>query len=175
MDQRCDGNGDCNDGSDEINCHNLISIEGDSLKLPPPPPIIFSFGNSAMGKLNLFTSIEVIKILQLDEVHSLLSLQLKLTIEWTDTRHEYIDLKRNENMNYLSADEMNDIWMPSLVFENTINRQQANFRNKSTFATIKINPGIIFQKQGRHDKFEPGKAQYSTPNFIDPLFCIRAY
>jgi hypothetical protein len=148
MDQRCDGNGDCNDGSDEINCHNLISIEGDSLKLPPPPPIIFSFGNSEfpLSKLNLFTSIEVIKILQLDEVHSLLSLQLKLTIEWTDTRHEYIDLKRNENMNYLSADEMNDIWMPSLVFENTINRQQANFRNKSTFATIKINPGIIFYK-----------------------------
>ena len=114
--------------------------------MPPPPPIIFSFGNSdfPLGKLNLFTSIEVIKILQLDEVNSLLSLQLKLTIEWTDTRHEYIDLKTNENMNYLSANEMNDIWMPSLVFENTVNRQQANFRNKSTFATIKINPGIIF-------------------------------
>ena len=30
-------------------------------------------------------------------------------------------------------------------------------------------------KQGRHGKFEPGKAQYSTPNFFDQLFLIRAY
>ena len=148
MAQRCNGNSDCNDGSDEINCHKLISQDRDSLKLPPPPPIILdlSFGNFAMGKLKLYTSIEVIKILQLDEVNSLLSLQLKLTIEWTDTRHEYIDLKTNENMNYLSANEMSDIWMPSLVFENTNNRQRVNFRNKSTFATIKINPGKYNKK-----------------------------
>ena len=76
-------------------------------------------------KLNLYTSIDVTKILQLDEVHSLLSLQLKLTIEWTDTRHEYIDLKTNKNMNSLSSNEMDEIWMPTIVFDNTNNRQQA--------------------------------------------------
>ena len=30
-------------------------------------------------------------------------------------------------------------------------------------------------KQGRHGKFGPGKVQYSTPNFFDWLFLIRAY
>ena len=69
-----------------------------------------------------------------------MTLQLKLTIEWTDSRHEYIDLKTDENMNSLSTAEMNDIWMPTLVFENTRDRQQADFRNKSTFSIIKINP-----------------------------------
>ena len=29
--------------------------------------------------------------------------------------------------------------------------------------------------QGRHGAFEPGKALYSTPNFFDWLFLIRAY
>ena len=29
--------------------------------------------------------------------------------------------------------------------------------------------------QGRHGEFEPGKAQYSTPNSFDRLFLIRAY
>ena len=29
--------------------------------------------------------------------------------------------------------------------------------------------------QWRHSKFEPDKAQYSTPNFFDRLFLIRAY
>ena len=30
-------------------------------------------------------------------------------------------------------------------------------------------------KQGCHGEFEPGKAQYSTPNFFDRLSLIRAY
>ena len=29
--------------------------------------------------------------------------------------------------------------------------------------------------QGRHGEFEPGKAQYSTPNFFDRLFLIKEY
>ena len=33
----------------------------------------------------------------------------------------------------------------------------------------------MFTFQGRHGKFEPSKAQYSTPNFFDRLFLIRAY
>jgi hypothetical protein len=34
---------------------------------------------------------------------------------------------------------------------------------------------LICHCQGRHGEFEPGKAQYSTPNFFDRLFLIRAY
>ena len=142
MYQRCDGNADCNDKSDEINCHKLTNFEGQSLKLPPPPPKR-SHLDTEKQRLNLFTSIEVINVLQFDEVDSLMSLQLKLKIEWTDSRHEYIDLKADENMNSLSKDEMDDIWMPTLVFENTRSRQQADFRNKSAFATIRINPSKI--------------------------------
>ena len=29
--------------------------------------------------------------------------------------------------------------------------------------------------QGRQGEYEPGKAQYSTPNIFDQLFLIRAY
>ena len=34
---------------------------------------------------------------------------------------------------------------------------------------------FIVQSQGRHNEFDPGKAQYSTPNFFDLLFLIRSY
>ena len=39
----------------------------------------------------------------------------------------------------------------------------------------KIENQNLTQVQGRHGEFEPGKAQYSTPNFFDQLFLIRAY
>ena len=32
-----------------------------------------------------------------------------------------------------------------------------------------------YYPQGRHGKFEPGKAQYSTQIFFDRLFLIRVY
>ena len=44
------------------------------------------------------------------------------------------------------------------------------------FVNIKSNvPLYVVRKihmQVRHGKFDPGKAQYSTPNFIDRLFLI---
>ena len=36
-----------------------------------------------------------------------------------------------------------------------------------------LNSGYVSQEQ--HSEFEPGKAQYSTPNLFDRLFLIRAY
>ena len=47
----------------------------------------------------------------------------------------------DENMNSMAIAEVENIWMPILVFENTQFRPQADFRNKSASASIKINPG----------------------------------
>ena len=46
------------------------------------------------NKQELNTSIEIINVLELDEVISKMTLQLKLTVEWIDSRLEYVDLKR---------------------------------------------------------------------------------
>ena len=91
--------------------------------------------------MELNTSIEIINILELDEVTSKMILQLKLTVEWIDSRLEYADLKSDQNMNRLTPQERQDIWMPTLVFTNTKMRQETDFKNKSTFASIRINEG----------------------------------
>ena len=77
----------------------------------------------------------------MDEVTSKMTLQLKLTVEWIDSRLEYVDLKGDKNLNRLKPQEIQDIWMPTLVFTNTKMRQEADFKNKSTFASISINEG----------------------------------
>ena len=98
---------------------------------------------SSDEKLLLNTSIEIINVLELDEVLSLMTLQLKLTIEWIDSRLEYVDLNTNQNLNRLTTEEIGEIWMPTLVFINTKSRQEADFKNKSTFASVIINDGNI--------------------------------
>ena len=69
------------------------------------------------------------------------AMQLKLTVTWTDSRLAYEDLKSDENMNTLTPSEIREIWMPTLLFTNTKNKQEANFKNESSFATIKIKKG----------------------------------
>lgn len=80
-------------------------------------------------------------VLELDEVISKMTLQLKLTVEWIDSRLEYVDLKSDQNLNGLTPQESQEIWMPTLVFTNTKMRQEADFKNRSTFASISINKG----------------------------------
>ena len=73
-----------------------------------------------------------------------MTLKLKLTLKWNDSRLKYSDLKSNANMNTLTAAEMDQIWMPTLLFINTKNGQTVNFKNQSnSFVTIEINKGKI--------------------------------
>ena len=73
-------------------------------------------------------------------------MQMKLTISWMDNRISYKNLKDDDNLNTLSPLEKDMIWMPTLVFTNTKYREEANFKNESTFATIKINAGSVYTK-----------------------------
>ena len=99
----------------------------------------------SLENLPLYTSIEILNVLNLDEVLSKMTLQLKLTIQWTDSRLQYYHLKGwAGKKRFLSYEEIEKVWVPVLIFTNTKNRQEANFRNKSTSAQIVINEGKFY-------------------------------
>ena len=85
-------------------------------------------------------------IFEVDEVQSLLTLKLKLTLGWIDRRHKYFNLDKNSDMNTISASELEEIWTPDLVFANTKNSQRVNLKNESSVVTIEIIKGMSFWK-----------------------------
>ena len=98
---------------------------------------------------------EILNILEINEVLSSMTLQLKLQVDWRDPRLTFLNLKTENNLNTLSSSELNEIWVPSLVFTNTKKRMNANFRNETTFGTISINEGtnrFIYQDNRQHTK-----------------------
>ena len=78
--------------------------------------------------------------MSLDEAQSSMTIQLKLTVEWIDSRLEFVNLKNKQEMNTLTPEELDQIWMPTLVFSNTQNKQLAYFRNNS-ITTVQPNEG----------------------------------
>ena len=51
-----------------------------------------------------------------------LGLKLQISLQWTDARVQFYNLKHDEHKNSLTQDEQQDIWTPTIVFRNTRER-----------------------------------------------------
>ena len=131
---------DCIDHSDEFNCEKFI-IDPGYMKTSPHPVAIISDHpkQNASNKLKLHTKIVIYNVLELDEVRSVMILKLKLTVYWTDTELKYFDLKPNGDMNTLTPSEIEQIWIPTLLFTDTKYSQFVDFKNNTAVVQIDIN------------------------------------
>ena len=72
----------------------------------------------------------------------MLQLKFNLRMEWVDARLEFYNIKMDETMNVVTIEELNRIWLPIIVFDNTESDQRTILDGKA-FATIKrMNRGI---------------------------------
>ena len=133
---------DCMDHSDEFNCEKFL-IDPGYIKTSPPPVAVVRAGQvpkqNANNKLKLHTKIVIYNVLELDEVRSVMILKLKLTVYWTDTELKYFDLKPNGDMNTLTPSEIEQIWIPTLLFTDTKYSQFVDFKNNTAVVQIDIN------------------------------------
>ena len=77
-------------------------------------------------------------ILDLNEVKSLMKIQIQLKVTWTDSRLEFRNVE--QRLNTISLDQKGKLWLPSLIFKNTNNKTEALFADDSSNGNIEINP-----------------------------------
>ena len=91
------------------------------------------------GKLKLYVSPTLESIQDLDEVKSLIKLEIKLTVKWQDSRLTYVKINPKRK-NLITLSQKNDVWLPSLTFEKTKHVTEVSFDDELSHGIIQLKP-----------------------------------
>ena len=117
MEQRCDQIPDCRDKSDERGCQLLVVDEGYNKNVPPITTIL---GQMGFVKTEVNISIVLLKIVDMEETDHKIDLQFQITLEWRENdRMVFQNLKQDSSLNALSQEDIEKIWLPSVIYDNT--------------------------------------------------------
>ena len=59
------------------------------------------------------------KIVEIEETDHSIHLQFQISLEWNEPRATYQNLKWDTTLNVLSASDIESIWLPMVVYDNT--------------------------------------------------------
>ena len=132
MESRCDRINDCPDSSDEKGCA-ILRIDKTTY-IPENPPIRVD-SNKQIIKLPVNISLDILKILDINEVEGIFEVSFQLHSTWFDDRLIYTNLKKDSDLNTLTEKEKRDIWTPNIVFSNT-KKQDSVIKDAAVIARL---------------------------------------
>ena len=105
-------------------------------------PFTFDKVNNVNIPVNINVSMSVIDIIKIEEVDHVYILKFRLVLEWYlfmefiiicaykryDFRIKYFNLKKTRSQNSLALEDVERIWIPFLVFDNTESNEATKVR-----------------------------------------------
>ena len=116
MEERCDQVAQCRDKSDEENCE--LIVWGENYKKSVPPFTTYP-NNFTIKPLPVNVSITLKKVVAITETKHKIDFSFIITLEWNDTRVRYHNLKNESIRNKLSLEEVEELWLPYIIYKNT--------------------------------------------------------
>ena len=140
LEQLCDGQIDCSDRTDEMDC-KLIRIDSSySNKVAPQHETL------PLLPVNLEAGIQ--SILDIDEIGSIIQLQIVLKLSWFDDRLRFANLKKTDNI--LKSHHKNVLWFPSLKFLNTKDELTESFKGNDSLGTVLLMGKMKGERTPKH-------------------------
>ena len=136
MDQRCNQLSDCRDESDERNCKILVLKDGYNMEVPP---IVSG------GPVDVSVSIDLLKIVDIDEEDYSIEIQFEITLKWKENRATYNNLKKRDSLNALKQRDFGRLWLPEVIYENTDQKKTTRLGSNWEWKTR-----VIVKREGNY-------------------------
>merc|ERR550532_45630 len=117
MKERCDQVPDCLDKSDEQGCDLLWLEDGYNKRVPPITTT--SKTNHTIVAVPVNVSMVLMKFVHIDEEEHSIEFQYEIILEWADNRVTFHNLKKENSLNALTAEDINRLWLPLVIYSNT--------------------------------------------------------
>ena len=134
MEMRCDQVADCRDESDEKECRIIILKGGYNRDLPPIGKRLKD--NDTAPPVTVSISITLMKVVEIEEVDHSIHLQFQISLSWKENRVKYQNLKTETSLNTLTMDDIYGIWLPTIVYDNTDQKEVTRLGMEWEWATI---------------------------------------
>ena len=89
--------------------------DGYNMNIPP----ITSDEKEQIFPVNVNISIDVLKLVDIDEEDYSIEIQFEISLKWKEKRATYQNLKKSDSLNTLSKKNINNLWLPQVIYENT--------------------------------------------------------
>ena len=84
------------------------------------PPFTVTSTERKIVPVILNISIDLLKIVDMEETGHKIDFQFQITLEWRESKRVvYHNLKQDTSLNVLSDDDINILWLPSVIYDNT--------------------------------------------------------
>jgi hypothetical protein len=118
MEERCDQVADCRDKSDE-KASKILMMELSYNKLIPPITTV-SKTDKTIISASVIISIVLMKIVKMEETDHKIDMQFEVTLSWRENnRVQFHNLKQNTALNALPQQDVEQLWLPLVIYENT--------------------------------------------------------
>ena len=135
--QRCNQLPDCRDESDEKNCKVLVLKEGYNKNVPPV--------TSGVKKVNVSISLDILNLVDIKEEDYSVEIQFSITLKWKENRATYHNLKHEKTLNALTSQEIGELWLPEVIYENTDQKETTRL---GEFGNGEWKTRVVVNRQG---------------------------
>ena len=111
------------------------------------PPITSDGGKKS--PVNVCTSIDVLKLVDIDEEDYSIEIQFEISLQWRDNRATYHNLKDNEALNALTKKDIDALWIPEVVYENTDQKETTRL---GEFGAGEWKTSVVIKREGNFSR-----------------------
>ena len=151
MERRCDQvtgrEPNCRDESDENGCQLIVFKNNYNKNIPP----IGQANDGSVVPADVSISITLMKVVEIEEVEHSIHLQFEISLKWKEIRVKYKNLKDKTSLNALTDDDILNLWLPRLRYENTdqkVSTRLGEYGNGEWITTVTVTREGNFTRSG---------------------------